>query len=150
GFAGMHELIEDQAGPVQTAAWVIWLGLLGASIGILFLRDNNLNHKAMVLAMPLLILLLIFTVLSEIKPSIVYAIALHLATLFVTAMVCHGELARDRPPTKYLTEFFLWMSVGGVVGGLFNALFAPLVFNSLAEYQVAMVAACLLLPPLMD
>jgi hypothetical protein len=63
-------------------------------------------------------------------------------------MVCHGELAHNRPPTKYLTEFYLWMSVGGVVGGLFNALFAPVAFNSLAEYQVAMVVACLLLPPL--
>jgi spermidine synthase len=63
-------------------------------------------------------------------------------------MVCHGELARDRPATKNLTEFFLWMSVGGVVGGLFNGLVAPLVFNAIVEYHLALVLACLLLPSL--
>src|SRR5262249_35680363 len=76
--------------------------------------------------------------------------ALHLAALFVVAMVCHGELARDRPDPEHLTEYFLWMSLGGVAGGLFNALLAPLVFNSLAEYPLALVAACLLLPTLGD
>jgi hypothetical protein len=63
-------------------------------------------------------------------------------------MVCHGELALDRPTPRHLTEFFLWMSVGGVIGGLFNALVAPLVFNGIVEYQLAMVAACFLVPPL--
>src|SRR5262249_27909784 len=76
-----------------------------------------------------------------------YRILLHLANFFLITMVCHGELARDRPTTKYLTEYFMLMSLGGVLGGMFNALFAPLAFHSLAEYPLAMVAACLLLPP---
>src|SRR5262245_58493929 len=63
-------------------------------------------------------------------------------------MVCHGELARDRPATRHLTEYFLWMSFGGVVGGLFNGLVAPLAFNSLLEYPLVMMVACLMLPPL--
>jgi hypothetical protein len=87
--------------------------------------------------------------LSEMRPErIEYNIALHLITLFVAAMVCHGELANDRPAPRSLTEFFLWMSVGGVLGGFFNGLVAPVLFNSIIEYQLAMVAACLLLPPL--
>ena len=61
-------------------------------------------------------------------------------------MVCHGELARDRPPTGQLTEFYLWMSLGGVLGGLFNALLAPLVFSSVVEYPLVLVLACLLRP----
>jgi hypothetical protein len=101
----------------------------------------------MVLALPLIVLLITFLMLSELKARIGYTVALHLAALFVVAMVCHGELARDRPDPKHLTEYFLWMSVGGVLGGLFNGLVAPLVFNSLVEYPLAMVAACLLLPP---
>src|SRR5262249_19631593 len=49
---------------------------------------------------------------------------------------------------KYLTEFFMWMSFGGVVGGLLNSLFAPVMFDGYYEYPLAMVVACLLLPPL--
>ena len=53
----------------------------------------------MILALPLLVLLVIFMMLSEIKPpSIVDTVALHLLTLFVVAMVCHGELARIGRP----------------------------------------------------
>jgi len=53
---------------------------------------------------------------------------------FMTAMVCHGELAKDRPGVRHLTEFYLLMSVGGMLGGMFNGLFAPLFFVSLAEF----------------
>ncbi|HEV3117015.1 MAG TPA: fused MFS/spermidine synthase, partial [Gemmataceae bacterium] len=49
---------------------------------------------------------------------------------------------------RYLTGFFLLMSLGGVLGGLFNALVAPLIFNDLYEYEVALVLACMLIPPL--
>jgi hypothetical protein len=124
------------------------LFLLGALIPWK-VRDPNLIHRVMTLAMPLLVLLLLFLMLSEIRKfAITHLIALHLATLFAVAMVCHGELARDRPAPRHLTEYFLWMSAGGVVGGLFNALVAPLVFNGIVEYQLALVVACLLVPPL--
>ena len=65
-------------------------------------------------------------------------------------MVCHGELARDRPAPRRLTQFYLLMSLGGVLGGLFNALLAPLLFTSTAEYPLALVFAALLLPRLDD
>jgi len=48
-------------------------------------------------------------------------LSLHLLTFFLTAMVAHGELARDRPAARHLTEFYLWMSVGGVLGGMVGA-----------------------------
>ena len=72
--------------------------------------------------------------------------ALHLAAFFLTALVCHGAMAADRPASKHLTEYYLWMSAGGVVGGLLCALVAPLVFNSVMEYPLMLVAACLLRP----
>ncbi len=65
---------------------------------------------------------------------------------FLTALMCHGELARDRPTPKHLTEFFLLMAVGGALGGLFNALIAPQVFVGVAEYPIAIIAACFLRP----
>ena len=72
--------------------------------------------------------------------------SLQLLVFFVIAMVCHGQLAADRPARRYLTEFYLWMSLGGVLGGLLNALVAPLVFPGAWEYPLMLVAACLLRP----
>jgi hypothetical protein len=59
--------------------------------------------------------------------------------LFVCCMVCHGELARRRPAPRFLTQFYLMVSVGGALGGLFVALLAPRVFHSYLELPVAMV-----------
>ena len=61
-------------------------------------------------------------------------------------MVCHGELARSRPSAKHLTEFYLWISVGGVLGGTFNALIAPVIFHSVIEFPLVLVLAALLRP----
>ena len=130
-------------------AQIAGAGIILASLRLLWLRDYQLIHRAMVMILPLLMLLLIFVMQSGTKlPRIEYSIALHCAMLFVASMVCHGELARDRPAPSHLTEFFLMMSFGGVVGGLFNALFAPVAFNSLAEYPLMMAVCCLLVPPL--
>lgn len=60
------------------------------------------------------------------------------AALFVCCMVCHGELARRRPHPAYLTQFYLMVSIGGAIGGLFVALAAPRIFNSYLELPVAM------------
>ena len=130
--------------------WVLPLALYLLSFILVFSKVPPGVHKAFVLALPLVLLLLIFMMLADntIKPKVPYTIAMHLLALFTVSMVCHGELARDRPAAKHLTEFFLWMSVGGVVGGLFNGLVAPAVFNGIVEYPLAMVLACLLLPPL--
>jgi hypothetical protein len=99
-------------------------------------------------ALPLLVLLLLFLMLSGTQPPGGWAVALHLAVLFVVCLVCHGELAADRPDAARLTEFYLWISVGGVLGGVFNAVLAPMLFAAVAEYPLALVLACLLLPPL--
>jgi hypothetical protein len=88
----------------------------------------------------------VFEIQGEIIPRIGLMIFLHLLVLFLVALVCHGELALDRPSPRYLTEFYLLLSVGGVLGGVFNALVAPAVFRGVAEYQVALALACLLLP----
>jgi spermidine synthase len=73
-------------------------------------------------------------------------ILLHLGVLFVVALVCHGELARTRPRTRYLTEFYLLMSVGGVLGGIFNSLIAPVVYDRVWEYPLVIAFMLLLMP----
>jgi hypothetical protein len=61
-------------------------------------------------------------------------------------MVCHGELARQRPDVARLTEFYLFLSLGGVLGSLFNAILAPLLFPDVWEYPLLLVLACLVAP----
>ena len=73
-------------------------------------------------------------------------LVLHLAAMFASTMVLHGELARLRPPPDRLTEFYFWMSLGGVLGGILSAIIAPLVFDSVYEYPIALLLALLLRP----
>jgi spermidine synthase len=62
------------------------------------------------------------------------------ATLFVACMVCHGELVRLKPPPRYLTGFYLAISVGGAAGGVFVGLVAPRLFLDLYELPAGLVA----------
>jgi hypothetical protein len=73
-------------------------------------------------------------------------VVVELLLLFAIGVVCHGRLSLDRPDAKHLTEFYLLMSVGGAMGGLFNGIFAPLVFNTNLEYPIALVLAVAVLP----
>lgn len=68
----------------------------------------------------------------------------YLAVLFVTCMLCHGELSLARPEPRYLTLFYLCVSAGGVLGGAFVALIAPGLFSEFTEYPLALGLACLL------
>src|SRR5262249_1151093 len=72
--------------------------------------------------------------------------ALHLFAFVVAALMCHGELARRRPPAARLTEFYLWIALGGALGGAFNALAAPVLFNAIDEYPLAIALTCMLRP----
>jgi hypothetical protein len=68
-------------------------------------------------------------------------IAIHLAALTAAGLAFHGRLAETRPAPSRLTEFFVCTSLGGVLGGSFNALVAPLVFDRVVEYAVVLVVA---------
>ena len=126
--------------------WVIPLTLYLLTFVLVFAKRPLLPHTLMVRALPVVILpLAILMVANHTRPWPVM-MGLHLLAFFVAAMVCHGELAKARPPTRYLTEFYLWMALGGALGGWFNALAAPLVFDSVLEYPLAMALACLLRP----
>lgn len=67
------------------------------------------------------------------------AFGLHLTAFFFAALMCHQLLASRRPPPDRLTEFYLLMSLGGVVGGAFTALLAPVIFNMVWEYPLVLV-----------
>jgi hypothetical protein len=71
---------------------------------------------------------------------------LYLAAFFVVAVTCHGELAADRPPARDLTRFYAYVALGGALGGVFNVVIAPSIFNSLTELPLAIVLTAFLLP----
>ncbi len=128
--------------------WVVPLALYLLTFVLVFARRPPLSHRVVVGVFPYVIVLAgIMAVLGELPPvPDALFIPLHLLAFFLAAMLCHGELVRSRPPARHLTEFYLWVSVGGVLGGLLNAVLAPMVFNILVEYPLMMVAACLAMP----
>ncbi|MBZ5609633.1 MAG: fused MFS/spermidine synthase [Acidobacteriia bacterium] len=73
------------------------------------------------------------------NPEIYWAVPLFVATLFVCCMVCHGELVRLKPDPRRLTSFYLMVSLGGALGGLFVALLAPHVFHTFVELHLSLV-----------
>lgn len=124
--------------------WVVPLALYLLTFVLVFARRPKLKHAWIVWLQPACaIALLSFFWLRE---AMWVTMPLHLVAFFVTAMMCHGELARLRPPAARATEFYLLMSLGGVLGGAFSALAAPLLFSSVLEYPLAIVLACWLLP----
>jgi hypothetical protein len=134
--------------------WVLPLALYLFTFIIAFSSVGPRVQPVAELLAPPVVLLFIFqyvtgyTQVSD-NPGLqtVILIAYHLGTFFVLALVCHGRLAASRPAASHLTEFYLWMSFGGMLGGLFNALVAPFLFTSALEYPLALVGVCLLYRP---
>lgn len=124
--------------------WVVPLSLYLLTFVFAFGRRTWIRHEVMVRTLPFALLPLALLIGTRIAQPVALPVVFHLATFFVAAMICHGELARDRPPPERLTEFFLLLSLGGVLGGIANAVVAPVLFESVAEYPVALVlaAAC--------
>jgi hypothetical protein len=121
--------------------WVVPLALYLLSFVIVFARRPMLPHALMVRALPLAVMALVPVLAAGLVQP--FLIPLHLLTFFLAAMVCHGELAELRPQVRELTAFYLAIAVGGVLGGIFNALVAPLVFDRIAEYPLGVFLACL-------
>jgi hypothetical protein len=72
------------------------------------------------------------------------ALLAHLGMLVLAGLVCHLRLARDRPHPRHLAEFYLWIALGGALGGVFNALLAPILFTDPMEYPLALAALAFL------
>jgi hypothetical protein len=126
--------------------WIVPLVIYLLTFVLVFARRVLVPHALMMRMLPLWVLPLAWLIAFDTNLPVAIQAPIHLLTFFFAAMVCHGELAQRRPDGRYLTEFYLSMSVGGVLGGLFNALVAPLVFTSILEYPLALVLACALRP----
>ena len=126
--------------------WVLPLTLFLLTFIITFQRRPLLSQKAMLAVQPGFVAA--WSSRCSCRSAIIgrWVIAIHLAGFFVCAMVCHGELVRRRPQAGSLTEFYLWMSFGGALGGLFTGLIAPQIFSSVIEYPLMILLALLARP----
>ena len=142
---GLTTFLTTDVAPVPLF-WVVPLTLYLLSFALVFARRQIVPHALMLRLLPLfaLVLVTVLVFASQLSPFVQGPI--HLVTFFAAAMVCHGELARSRPTSSGLTEFYLLISVGGVLGGLFNALVAPVAFRTVVEYPLAIVLACAVRP----
>jgi spermidine synthase len=128
--------------------WVVPLGLYLLSFIIAFARQTllrpELTLKAQAIGILVVATMVTLVLLFERRGPVFVVAGVHLLTFFVTAVLCHTELARRRPGIALLTEFYFCMSIGGALGGVFNALVAPLLFSTDYEYYLALVGACAL------
>jgi hypothetical protein len=93
------------------------------------------------------VLAVFMAIVRDLRSPMWLLFAIHLSALFAGAMSCHGRLSEERPHPSRLTEFYLLIALGGVIGGMFNALLAPQVFKGLSEYPIALVLALALRAP---
>ena len=122
--------------------WLIPLTIYVLTFVIAFARRQWLSPRLIGRVQPLLVILL---VLAWPLNNLTSVLILHLVVFAVTAMMCHAELARLRPPVRHLTDFYLCLAIGGALGGAFNAV-APIVFDSILEYPIALALASALRP----
>ena len=122
--------------------WVLPLTIYLLTFVLVFAKRVVLPPALAVRALPICALVLVTVIVFASHLPPMAQSPLHLVTFFFAAMVCHGELARTRPTSGRLTDFYLSMSIGGLAGGLFNAVVAPIAFSSVLEYPLAIVMAC--------
>jgi len=129
---------------------LLWVGPLSIYLMTFVVAFSPSAERVRALArrfMPLAVIVLTLALVAQMNQPLSYVIPVHLVTFAIVGVFCHGELARDRPPAAHLTAFYFWIALGGMLGGLFNALLAPVLFVGVAEYPLVLAFTCLLRRP---
>jgi hypothetical protein len=126
--------------------WVLPLSLYLLTWVLVFQSRPLLPHKWILMLQPVAIAGTIVLLAVGGEQNLLLTLGGHQLCFFVIAMACHGELARTRPPAKYLTGFYVALSFGGMIGGLFAGLIAPFAFSWVAEYPILIALAALCRP----
>lgn len=127
--------------------WVVPLGIYLISFIFVFSPKNPVPHDKIVEMHPIFISGTIGFIAFMLPVYYTWSVLiLHIATFAIVAMLCHKQLADDRPAARHLTEFYLLMSIGGALGGVLNAFIAPLIFSFQLEYPAILLFSCFLNP----
>lgn len=122
--------------------WIIPLAIYLLSFILVFARLNHPLRLYRFVLPPALLTIFALTFYDAL--SYVNLIGLHVVGFFLVALYFHGEVAQDRPETEHLTRFYIYVALGGSLGGVFNAILAPVLFNSILEYYLVIALAILL------
>src|SRR5262249_42783113 len=117
------------------------LALSVATCITVFQSRPIIPHRSGVLIAPAFIIVLVAAQVFGGLDNMLLTMAANIVAFFVIVLMCHGELARRRPPARHLTAFYMWMSTGGMMGGIAAGLVAPHVFSWVAEYPILIVLA---------
>jgi hypothetical protein len=143
---GVTTYLSTDVAPVPLL-WVLPLACYLLTFIVAFGWYSETAHTNVRRLLPSVLLPLVLLIVSEAPTALWVAVPIHILAFSVLALLCHGELAHDRPGVQHLTEFYLWLAAGGVLGGVFNTLVAPQVFRSVAEYPLAIAFACVVCVP---
>ena len=124
--------------------WIVPLALYLLTFALAFGRHSAAVGALARRTLPLLVVPLALFMIAKVQAPLTAIVLLHLGAFGVVALNCHASLAKDRPEPSRLTEFYFWVSFGGMLGGLFNTLAAPVLFDSIVEYPLVLVLACLM------
>ena len=129
--------------------WVLPLAAFLATFILVFRDPPLVGHRLMLTAQPALAGVAMVISGTGAMVGLVVAALVGFAAFLVTTIVAHRELYDRRPAGEHLTEFYLWMSLGGVLGGVFAAIVAPQVFSSIAEWPLLLALGMLCRPGLL-
>jgi hypothetical protein len=119
--------------------WVLPLSLYLLSFVIAF-NDNQKKLRTLYTLLSLAALALgLWNLASGSRMGTLFQIASNALMLFAICLLCHSELYLRRPSPRYLTTFYLMLSIGGAAGGIFVSLIAPLIFPDFWEYNVGLM-----------
>ena len=121
--------------------WILPLGLYLLTFVILFENDRWYYRPLFWAAAAVCAAAMVRVMGAATDFSIPTQAVAYLATLFVFCMICHGELVRRKPAARYLTGFYLYISLGGALGAVFVTIVAPFLFSIYAELHFALWAA---------
>lgn len=144
-FLGVTTFITTDIAPMPLL-WIPPLAIYILSFIVTFARRRIIPHRLWYTLFPVALVALATLQLTDTTGPLLVVAAVHLVGLLVVCMAFHALLAEDRPHTDDLTDFYLWMSVGGVVGGVFNAVAAPFLFDQYLEYPMLLLIAALFFP----
>src|ERR1041384_357722 len=130
--------------------WIIPLALYLLTFLIAFGNKQVIKLPVTSLLFPIALVVLGALIILAPPISVWITITLHLLVFFLAALVSHQRLAQSRPHVSKLPDYYLWIAVGGVLGGIFNALVAPMVFSTPFEYPAAIILALLVRPVTMQ
>jgi hypothetical protein len=127
--------------------WIVPLALYLVTFILAFGAQAERVLRLARRVLPLVLLPVVLLLAARGGAALWFSVPLHLIAFLVVALVCHCELAADRPPAEDLTAFYLWLSFGGMLGGLFNTLVAPVLFSDIVEYPLLLAAAVFAIVP---